>query len=121
MITKNLEVQIILYSENPKNYLFRQYAIWQSSAELFSLCSSPHASPTLQRVDILKPRLFSNSTLQKAGVIKWFYCKPNTNFYRNTSNVADRIELNVKRLKQNASPQLHRNVDMGEKSFVNKR
>ncbi|EOA98659.1 hypothetical protein Anapl_17028 [Anas platyrhynchos] len=38
--------------------------------------------------------------LPNEGVIKRFYYKPNTNIYRNTSNVTGRTEHNVKRLKQ---------------------
>lgn len=53
--------------------------------------------------------------LPNEGVIKWFYYKPNTNVYRNTSNVTGRTEHNVKRLKQKESTQLHTSADKEKK------
>lgn len=43
--------------------------------------------------------------LQNEGVIEWFYYKSNTNIYRNTGNIADHTEPNVKRPKQKRQTQ----------------
>lgn len=115
---KTHEAQIFLYSENQRILFLWTTPHGSQVCSCFPSAARPCQPKTPEGWHVLQCQLSSNIMLQKVGVIKRFYKKPNRNFYRTISNLIDHLELHVKRLKQNRSPQFQGNADTGKNPGV---
>lgn len=70
---KKLEAQILLYSDNQRIFFLCSTLHGGRVCVAVLLLQLPHASPRVQRADVLQCQLLSNSMLQKVGVIKRFH------------------------------------------------